>query len=245
VSESGTGGAMAHHRLRDDVAAYALGSLDGVEAREIERHLAECTSCREYLGWLDPAVEMLPDSVPQLEPPKRLKRDLMAAVRADARSTERAERARARREGERRGIFGLAWRPATALAVCVIAIAGLFGGYALWGGDEDSSVVVDARPTAAGVPANAMIVTLEVEDGRGTLHVEKLPPLQQDRVYQAWIGRDGEMVPSTPFVLRRDGTTEVAIDGDLDGADGVFITREPEGGSVEPTAPVLMKAPLA
>lgn len=241
MSERSEGGAMAHYRYRDDVAAYALGALDSTETLALERHLEECASCREYLGWLDPAVEMLPDSVPPLEPPRRLKRDLMSAVRADVKAHERAERAGSR--GRR--ILGLTWGPATALAVCMLLVAGLVTGYALRGDDTAQSVLVEARPANPGVASGAMVATLEVAGERGTLHVERLPPLPGDRVYQAWIGRDGEMVPSTPFVVRADGANEVAIDGSLEGADGVFITREPEGGSTEPTPPVLMKAPLA
>ena len=44
--------------------------------------------------------------------------------------------------------------------------------------------------------------------------------------------------------MREDGSTEIAIDGSLDGASGVFITREPAGGSERPTEPILMEAPL-
>ena len=241
MSERPEGGAMAHYRYRDDVAAYAVGALDAVEAVALERHLEECRSCREYLGWLDPAVEMLPDSVPPLEPPKRLKRDLMSAVREDVRAHERAERAGS---GGRR-ILGLTWRPVTALAVCMLLVAGLVTGYALRGDDTAQSVLVEVRPVNPDAASGTMVATLEVAGERGTLHVEQLPPLPGGRVYQAWIGRAGEMIPSTPFVVRADGANEVAIDGSLEGADGVFITREPEGGSTEPTLPVLMKAPLA
>ena len=43
------------------------------------------------------------------------------------------------------------------------------------------------------------------------------------------------MEPSSTFDVREDG--EVQIEGSLDGADGVYITREPEGGSEAPTEP--------
>ena len=241
MSEPRDEGLMAHYRYRDDVAAYALGALDDAEARLLEQHLETCASCREYLGWLDPAVELLPESVPPSEPPRRLKRDLMSAVRADVRAAERAERRAA--QGWR-GLVGQAWRPVTALAVCLLLVAGLVTGYALRGDDAPDSVLVEARPASPGAE-NALAATLEVEGETGILHVEKLPPLPGDRVYQAWIGQGGRMLPSTTFVVRRDGTNEVAIDGSLAGADGVFITREPAGGSARPTLPVLMAAPLS
>lgn len=239
---SGDEGAMAHYRLRDDVAAYALGALGDAEAGAIERHLETCASCREYLAWLGPAVETLPGSVPQLDPPPRLKRELMGAVRADLKEAERTRRQEGR-SARRRGILGLAWRPATALALGVLLVAGLVTGWALRGGDPEP-VLVEAIPAERAGPGT-LAATLEVEGDRGTLHVEKLPPLPSDRVYQAWIQRDGEMEPSTPFVVDRGGANEVAIDGSLAGAEGVYVTREPEGGSTKPTLPVLLKAPLS
>lgn len=238
MSEPRDEGVMAHYRYRDDVAAYALGALDDAGARRLEQHLESCASCREYLGWLDPAVELLPESVPPREPPRRLKRDLMSAVRADVRAAERGA------PPGWRGMLGQAWRPATALAVCLLLAAGLVTGYALRGDDEQDSVLVEAQPASPGV-GDALAATLEVEGETGILHVEKLPPLPRDHVYQAWIGHDGRMLPSTTFVVRRDGTNEVAIDGSLADAEGVFITREPAGGSAKPTLPVLMKVPLS
>ena len=71
----------------------------------------------------------------------------------------------------------------------------------------------------------------------------KLPGLGSDQDYQAWIQRDGEMEPSSTFDVREDG--EVAIEGSLDGADGVYITREPEGGSESPTEDPLMGVELS
>ena len=62
---------MSDHRdYRDELAAYALGALETTEKLEIERHLAGCEQCREYLQWLDPAVDLLPASVqPGPRPP--------------------------------------------------------------------------------------------------------------------------------------------------------------------------------
>ena len=58
----------------DDLAAYALGALTDREAVEIENHLAGCEACSERLRWLQPAVDLVPASVHQLEPPPRSSR---------------------------------------------------------------------------------------------------------------------------------------------------------------------------
>ena len=230
----------SHAARRDELAAYALGAVDPVEAEALERHVDGCRECREYLLWLDPAVSVLPASVEQRPAPARLKRALMAEVEADLKAARRAERERERAD---RGFWGSLWRPVTAVAACLVLIAGVVAGYVLRGEDEPESALIAAEPLGPGSPA--MAATLERTGERGVLHVEELPPLPANRVYQAWIGHDGKMEPSTTFVVPEDGSTEVAIEGSLDGASGVFITREPQGGSETPTPPILMQAPLA
>ncbi len=91
-----TGGQQMHAERRDDLAAYALGALDQPTAADLEAHLAGCEACSEYLRWLEPAVDLLPASVEQVEPPASLKRNLMDAVRADAATAAPAAPARSR-----------------------------------------------------------------------------------------------------------------------------------------------------
>ncbi len=230
--------AESHPVRRDELAAYALGALEPVEVESLERHIDECRECREYLLWLDPAVSVLPASVEQRPAPARIKRALMAEVQADLKAERRADRERERTD---RGFWGAFWRPITAVAACLVLIAGVVAGYALRGDGPDSTTIAAESLDPSGP---AMVAALERTGDRGVLHVEQLPPLPADSVYQAWIGRGDEVEPSTTFVVPADGSTEVAIDGSLNGASGVFITREPMGGSERPTEPILMEAPL-
>ncbi|HWC08565.1 MAG TPA: zf-HC2 domain-containing protein, partial [Solirubrobacterales bacterium] len=66
----------------DQLAAYALGALEPGEATEVEAHLAECDRCRAHLRWLEPALQVLPESVERIEPPKGLRDRVTAEVRA-------------------------------------------------------------------------------------------------------------------------------------------------------------------
>ena len=102
----------AHERYRDDLAAYALGALEAGDAEELRHHLEDCDACRQQLRWLQPAVDLLPRSVPQLEPPPRLRKRLMATVRAESSDAAQADRAPVRR----RDWAALLWRPASAVA---------------------------------------------------------------------------------------------------------------------------------
>jgi anti-sigma-K factor RskA len=234
------GGSKGHERYREGLAAYALGALEEPEAAELRRHLADCEACRVQLRWLQPAVDLLPRSVEQLEPPAGLGKRLMETVRAEARDASRAgiEIAAPRRW---RGWGALLWRPATAVAAAALLIVGVAGGYLLHQPGESSSVIT-ARPLPA-APSN-LAGTLEREDGSAILTMSRLPALRTNDVYEVWVKRDGTLEPSSLFVPRRDRTAEAAVPGPLDDADAVLVTREPRGGSPHPTSPPLLRAIL-
>ena len=52
------------------------------------------------------------------------------------------------------------------------------------------------------------------------------------------------MEPRSTFVLSMDGTAEAAVPGPLGGGEAVLVTREPRGGSRQPTTKPLLTAPL-
>ena len=74
--------------------------------------------------------------------------------------------------------------------------------------------------------------------------MSRLPALPANEVYEVWVQRDGTLEPSRLFVPRRDRSGEAAVPGSLDGADAVLVTREPRGGSPQPTSPPLLRAEL-
>jgi anti-sigma-K factor RskA len=222
---------------RDELAAYALGALDDAAAAELRRHLDGCEECREHLRWLQPAVDLLPRTVPQREPPKRLRRRLMATVRGESRAAAAAE-SRAARWREL-GTF-LA-RPATAAAAGALLVAGALGGYLLHQPTENRVSRYAAVPTKSSSTASG---TLERQDGSAILHVEGMPALARNQVYETWVQRGRTMEPSSLFTLRRDRSGDAAIPGPLEGANAVLVTVEPRGGSRHPTSDPVLQASL-
>ncbi len=228
-------------QLHEDVGAYLLDALEESERECFERHLADCPLCREEVERLRPAVDSLPRSVEPLAAPPRLKAALMDAVR------EEAGPATARRRPRRSWSFGLprlspvvAWGSAAFLLF--VGLASGFGLGKLTSGD-------DTRTIAASVQSRELrdaSGTLSVPAGGGAgavLHVSGLPSLP-GRVYQAWVQRDGQMVPEPTFEVGRDGVGVVALPDDLKGAKAVLLTREPRGGSKTPSERPVMSVPL-
>jgi anti-sigma factor RsiW len=224
-------------RLGDDLAAYALDTLDRGEADLLERHLGECEQCREHLLWLRPAVDVLPASVTQLSPPASLRESLLATVRAEAPT------ARPQRRAWWRGLGTSALRPAAAVGFAVLIIAAAVTGYLARGGDDGArSELVSAQPL--GPQAAQVSATLERHGDAATLHISELPGLGRDEVHEVWVQRDGALEPASTFVLGLDGTAEAAVPGPLEGADAVLVTAEPRPGSRQPTTEPLLQAPL-
>jgi anti-sigma factor RsiW len=229
---------MSERHPTDDLAAYALGALEPAEVAELERHLEACEHCRAELRWLEPAVDVLPSAVPQMEPPRSLRRNLMRTVRADARADRGGWWAR------RPGWITVRARPAIALGGAALLAAGVVG-YALNESEESTGPVVTeipAQPTRAAPNAEAV---LERSEGEVTLRVERLPELGSERVYQVWFREGSVMHPDRTFTLDAEGRALADVGEAPTGAEEVLVTSEPLGGSEEPTTRAVLRAPLS
>ena len=219
-----------HETAREDLAAYALGALAGDERAAVEAHLGRCERCRTELEWLRPAAEVLAISVPQQAPPRRLRRRTLAAARGEA---------RADRHSSIRGA-----RPRIAVAAAGLAAAALGVAVAVGVLGDDPGVETRTVPVeVAAAPAAGASGELVITGDNATLEVAGLPELDRDSVYQAWLERDGELEPSSTFIVDRSGTGAAAI-AEVAGATRVMVTREPRGGSEVPSsAPLLAASP--
>ena len=220
------------------------------EAALLEHHLAECSVCEERLCWLMPAVDVLPVTVAQANPPAALRDRLMAVVEAEAAAEATAlapAPARSRRRFRLPGLGDFSMRPALAGLGVTLLIAGGVVGWAINGSNSGT----DTR-TYAAKPLNGKSLatgTLEVNGDEGSLAVRNLPRTRKGEVYQAWVqepyGADGgSVVPSSVFVVSKDGSGTVAIPSGLEHAAKVMVTREPKGGSDVPGESALISAAI-
>ena len=217
-----------HVRYEEELAAYLLDALPGDEARAFERHLENCARCQERARWLQGSVEMLPAAVEQIEPPPALRERLMETVYAEA--TPPAPRQQRR---SWRRFFEIS-RPALALGAVVLAAVAI-GAYAVGSGGSDEQTVTAEAQAPPGVTA-----VVERTGDKGILRVSGLPQ-RTNGIYEVWIARGKEVVPSTLFQTHRNGSGAAAIPNGLKDADQVMVTLEPPRGSPKPTrAPIIV-----
>jgi anti-sigma-K factor RskA len=250
----------SHDQFTDDVGAYLLGALDPAEERSFEQHLEGCEECRLEVMRLEVARDALPRAVDQVAPPERLKQSLMATVRAEAPAAE-VERAEAvappgrlrdavasgrpRRSRWRELLLA---RPAFAAAAAALLIAVGIGLGALvgavGGGSGDDASTVAATVDVTRMPAGkASLVLPDSKDG-AILRVEGMQQPQAGHVYEVWVQRDGKMLPSSLFTVDSDGNGTAGIPDELRDAEAVLVTREPTGGSKQPSEPPVVTVPL-
>jgi anti-sigma-K factor RskA len=227
-----------HNRWSEDLGAYLLGALTPREAADFERHLEGCERCQQELRWLEPAVDTLPETVERTEPPPQLRAALMAEVRRDLREDAPVQTrppARPAAAPWRRWLL----RPAVGFAVVALLVAGVVG-YEVGkddGGGNGNRVAFERK-------IGPMTVTMIEEGDGGKLELAGVPQPPEDKVFEAWVERDGEVeaVPAL-IVPDRHGRAETTI-ADMSGVKTLMITVEPRGGSETPTGETIMELPV-
>jgi anti-sigma-K factor RskA len=225
-----------HSLYQEDVGVYLLGAMTELETQAFERHMAHCPSCRDEVERLRPAADALPRAVEQLVPPPTLKASLMEVVEqeAEGRAEDPPRPARPRRSlVERLGSLpGL--RPVLVAGALALGVAAGFGVARL--SEEDESRTVVATVDERRIPEASARLQLQGEGDDGAiLRVRGMPTLDRNRVYQAWVLRDGTIVPQPTFEVGDNGGGAVAIPEDLSDAEQVLVTREQRGGARAPT----------
>ena len=238
-----------HTSFREEIGAYLLGALTDDEREAFEQHLEDCVECRAEIEQLRPAADALPRSVEQVEPPAGLKTSLMEIVEREAREAvagaggETAAPPARHRRSLRERLRLPALRPAFAVGALVLGLAVGFA-VAQLGGDEGARTVV-ATVDQARIPQGTGNLRVEDngEDG-AILRVNGMPDLRGRQVYQAWVQRDGMIIPQPTFEVGPNGSGAVAVPEDLSDAQAVLVTREPRGGATAPSEQPILSVPL-
>lgn len=226
----------AEEHVSDLLPAYALDCLDEDELSRVVKHLAGCIACRAKLEQYRAVVNELPLAMAQREPPDRLKGKIMQATRREkAALTVKPS---------------LSWRqrlslPATTWAwvsLVLILVLGLNNAF-LWqrlsrleSQSRASLMTVALQGTQFSPNATGMLV-ISRDGEHGTLIVDGLPPLDQNRQYQLWLIRNGERVSGGVFSVDSQGYGSLWVSSGepLIHYSSFGVTIEPAGGSPGPT----------
>ncbi|MDQ3326897.1 MAG: anti-sigma factor [Chloroflexota bacterium] len=243
---------MNHDVLRENIPAYILGVLDLGEEAALRRHLANCPACAEEITAYAAIPDALNVAVPTATLPSGFNTRLLeraVPIRALPDPAVPAVRPRDRSHPAR-----LPWTVAAACLVLALALGG-------WNWqlntalDQQEQELAQRRSTVAGVvdllgrPGVIVRDAGVSEDGTRTrlylaregdlamVVFDKMPPPPQGRVYQLWLGGEGETESVATFTPNASGHWFRLLNpaGGVRAYETVGVSLEPEGGSQKPT----------
>ena len=249
----------AHEQFADDLALYALGSLEGSERQALQAHLAQCAACRRELQQLCSDMGLLGLATMGPVPPVTARARMLSSL---------ANEPRVRTVRKRSPSWWLLAPMAAAIVLAAISIV-------LWRQNnalrqdlaqqlkqsgESQSEVQRAREVLALLSApDAIRVTLVATNAKpqpqgkaiyrsqtGSLVflASNFAPLPPEKAYELWLLPTSGAAPIPVGVFKPDsqGSASVlmpSLPKDLQ-AKAFAITIEPETGSSTPTMPIIL-----
>jgi len=243
---------------RENLAPYALGTLDADEIPALESHLKDCQDCQSELADYQSVTTGLLQSIPPRTPPPGLRRNLIARLPSQR---NRAPKSLVNMFGQ----FSLG-QVATAMVVVVLLGLNIFSAIQIRDLQRRQSALADRMAndqTAIAMLAYPSTQTLpvlaDVQNLTGSMLVDKdqktavlvlwnLPQLEVGQTYQIWlIDADGKRTSGglfTPVDDQGYTTTTIQSPFPLGQYVGIGTTVEPEGGSEQPTGPRVLQVDL-
>lgn len=229
--------------------AYALDAITPMERREADAHLATCQRCSQQLAELRSVVDVLPLTVPQMNPPASLQGRVMAAVRQEATRPSSAAQFRQPPQSRRNRWQNISLRT---LAIAAVLMLALLGGLGAWNISLQHQVTsLQEQATSSSVVTYAVKGSNSAQGSTGelvyfagqhltVLIMHGLPQLQGTHVYQGWLlhmqGQKITGVTSIGLLNVTNGTATLSFSGNVSGYDAAAISLEP-GPKATPNAP--------
>jgi anti-sigma-K factor RskA len=247
-----------HEQYAEDLALYALGTLQGEERVALEKHLEDCPGCRLELEQLRGDMALIALSAAGPTPPQCSRKRLLDAIAGDTRLKPIPQR-------KASWWSPLPWLAAAALAMLVgwfwiqsdrlsQQVASLQNQV-----NDQQDQLLRAREVVATLTAtDAMRVTLVeaktppqpqgraiyVKDRSSLIFLaNNMPALPPEKAYELWlIPMTGAPIPAGMFKPDAHGSAAVInppLPANME-AKTFAITVEPQQGSLAPTSPIVM-----
>jgi anti-sigma-K factor RskA len=249
---------MAHHEIEELLGAYALDAVDTEEAAEVEAHLVDCPRCRAEVAAHREVAALLTSGTSAPVPDGVW--DRIAADLGDTPPPVPIEVAFGSRQARRTLGRRPAWVSGLAAAAVLVVVA-LMGGVLVSQRAQLSDLEDQVEEASREDPVlellespGSQVVSLHSEDGvaearavvgedgDSILLAAGLPELERGQTYQLWGLPDGRSSMVSLGVLGSDPTqSEFHVEG---GITTLAITREPGGGSTQPSSRALVTGAL-
>lgn len=213
--------------------AYVLDAVTPQERQEVEEHLVECPDCTHLVQELQSVAELLPLSVPPVEPSPSLQSRVLASIRADAdRSTQRSGPQRSSPQRSRH------WRNWTSplAAIAAVLVLTLLGAMTAWNISLQQqlahthtyvSYAVKGTATDPGVSGQLLYIP---DKNISILTIQDLPQTQGNQVYQGWL-LHGTQPISIGVLNVHNGVASGSFQGNVHGYDETAVSLEPGPGA--------------
>lgn len=239
----------------DQLIDYLNGTLNEVEQKQFEAHLAECPECREIVD----ATGELPYLSDPIEPNSGMKARILDAVFDEGQQGQPAEHEPLKKETTpqpiikpKRGFRSSKWTPLVAAGLLVSLLGNAYAFFEL--SDQPDApaapevafetVDLQASETFEGTGTAALVH----EEGALNLLVQanQLEPTSGDQVYQVWLLKDGQPIPTGAFTpsQENEGAVFFSLDEDTEGWDTIAVTLEPNRGNTAPQGEVVLSAAI-
>lgn len=249
-----------HSRFAENLALYALGTLEGDEQVELEKHLKDCFECRHELEELRGDAALLALSASGPAPPQRARGRLMNAVTREPRISLEQPSKRRISEWSQMGwvaaaaaivIAAILWRTDASLSSRMATLQKEFN-------EQQTELQRAQEVTATLTATDALRVTIvspkatPQPQGRAIyvpsrssliFLANNMPPLPVRRAYELWlIPVNGSPIPAGVFRPDARGNVTVVNSRLPQGVETktFAITVEPEMGSQLPTSTPIM-----
>ena len=215
-------------------SSYLLGELGGDELLEIDIHVESCASCAGLLGKREESVSGLVLGTPHVQPPPRVKRNLMDRVDADWRRSRTPVHRLIMRAG-----MELTTKPGLAVAAVLVVALGLAGMWnegrlgetamdsvappeAVGGAGENDQLFLAYSAAAPGLAIEELSATRAADTSRAMFLVPRssnsallvgfgMAQLPKGQTYGVWFTTEGQRYRAGTLQVGPDGHGQVTL----------------------------------
>lgn len=239
-----------NEQMKENAAAFVLGALPEIEAQSFRRDIMRDCDLGRYVESLEHVGDALLAASPPVEAPDSLGMSIMAEARRDLEVQDliTAPRAGAVAKPKKSSFFDRLMKPAVGLAAAAVLVVGSFavgGGFNGIGSTGEGNVTASTFQPAAAKDVSGVIKPISGGSDGAVVKLTGLEPNIGSDTYELWVAHGDKFTRSSTFSVDSSGRGTSAVPDDLSGADAVLVTREPAGGSDQPTGDVLAKASIS